>query len=182
MDALSAINPQALFFLQGAGQTNLTRSPGDGFATDPNIIQQYNLSDPNAFFKTLLIRPYVNQVQASALGVANLSNTCISVGDQGQAVARTFAEQDSVLLSSDTLRPSLTTPRLALLHPKLIAMRAGWACGSKHENRPLHVCTAGRHHTVIRCALHQQRLPSGQHRQRTMAASHKLLRLSQRQG
>lgn len=27
-----------------------------------NLIQKYNLSDPNAFFKTLLIRPYVNQV------------------------------------------------------------------------------------------------------------------------
>lgn len=62
MDALTQINPQALFFLQGTGQTALTRSPGDGFATDPNVIAQYNLSDPNAFFKTLLIRSYVNQV------------------------------------------------------------------------------------------------------------------------
>ncbi|BDA48966.1 probable major extracellular endoglucanase at N-terminal half [Coccomyxa sp. Obi] len=62
MDALNPINPQTLFFLQGTGQTALTRSPGDGFATDMNLIQKYNLSDPNAFFKTLLIRPYVNQV------------------------------------------------------------------------------------------------------------------------
>ncbi|EIE18857.1 hypothetical protein COCSUDRAFT_59785 [Coccomyxa subellipsoidea C-169] len=71
LDALNPINPKALFFLQGklpalntlrAGQTALTRSPGDGFATDANLIRKYNLSDPNAFFKTLLIRPYVNQV------------------------------------------------------------------------------------------------------------------------
>ena len=50
----------------GTGQTALTRSPGDGFATDSNLIQKYNLSDPNAFFKTLLIRPYVNQVKYTA--------------------------------------------------------------------------------------------------------------------
>lgn len=64
MDALSQLNPQALFFLQGAGQTALTRSPGDGFATDSSAIATYGISDPTAFFKTLLIRPYVSQVSA----------------------------------------------------------------------------------------------------------------------
>lgn len=54
-------------FCAGAGQTALTRSPGDGFATDANLIQKYNLSDPNALFKTLLIRPYVNQVYHTPL-------------------------------------------------------------------------------------------------------------------
>jgi hypothetical protein len=62
MDALNQLDPQALFFLQGAGQTALTRSPGDGFVTDTATLQKYNFSDPSSFFKTLLVRPYVNQV------------------------------------------------------------------------------------------------------------------------
>ena len=62
MDALNQINPRALFFLQGAGQTSLTKSPGDGYVTDTATLQKYNFSDPSAFFKTLLVRPYVNQV------------------------------------------------------------------------------------------------------------------------
>ena len=62
MDALNQLNPQALFFLQGAGQTAVTDSPGDGFITDTTTLQNNNLSDPSSFFKTLLIRPYVNQV------------------------------------------------------------------------------------------------------------------------
>lgn len=56
--------PQALFFLAGCGQTALTQSPGDGFATDANTIKALNLSDPTPFFKTLLLRPYVNQARA----------------------------------------------------------------------------------------------------------------------
>lgn len=63
MDALNQLNPQALYFLQGSGQTAVTKSPGDGYITDTATLQKYNLSDPSAFFKTLLIRPYVNQVR-----------------------------------------------------------------------------------------------------------------------
>ena len=40
---------------------NLTQSAGDGFATEANIVKTYNISDPSAFLKTLLIRPYINQ-------------------------------------------------------------------------------------------------------------------------
>lgn len=69
MDALNQLNPQALFFLQGAGQTSLTKSPGDGYVTDTATLQKYNLSDPSAFFKTLLVRPYVNQVRPMLLYV-----------------------------------------------------------------------------------------------------------------
>ena len=41
----------------------MTHSPGDGFITDTTTLQNNNLSDPSSFFKTLLIRPYVNQVE-----------------------------------------------------------------------------------------------------------------------
>ena len=67
MDALSPIAPQALFFLAGCGQAALTQSPGDGFATDANTIKALNLSDPTSFFKTLLLRPYVNQARGPPL-------------------------------------------------------------------------------------------------------------------
>ena len=67
MDALNQLSPQALFFLQGAGQTSLTTSPGDGYVSDTATLQRYNLSDPSAFFKTLLVRPYVNQVSLALL-------------------------------------------------------------------------------------------------------------------
>jgi hypothetical protein len=42
---------------------NLTQSAGDGYATDANIVKTYNISDPSAFLKTLLIRPYINQAR-----------------------------------------------------------------------------------------------------------------------
>lgn len=81
MDALNQLNPRVLFFLQGAGQTALTRSPGDGFAADTATLQKYNFSDPSAFFKTLLVRPYVNQVRLeSALHASAPMCPCCLLG------------------------------------------------------------------------------------------------------
>lgn len=50
--------------LQGCGQQALTKTAGDGFATDATVITSKNLSDPTTFFKTLLLRPYLRQVLA----------------------------------------------------------------------------------------------------------------------
>lgn len=65
MDALYPINPHALFFVEGTGQGGIGANWGDGFATDPALIAQYGLSDPNPFFKALLTKPYINQVVIS---------------------------------------------------------------------------------------------------------------------
>jgi hypothetical protein len=35
---------------------------GDGYVTDPAIIQKYNLTDPKPFFNELLQRPYRSRV------------------------------------------------------------------------------------------------------------------------
>ena len=65
MDAIYAVNPNMLFFIEGTGQGNLSANWGDGFATDSTLISQYGLSDPNPFFTALLSKPYVNQVVIS---------------------------------------------------------------------------------------------------------------------
>ena len=59
--------------LQGCGQQALTRTAGDGFATDATIISSKNLSDPTTFFKTLLLRPYLRQVLSTV-------DACLHVG------------------------------------------------------------------------------------------------------
>ncbi|WP_068470682.1 cellulase family glycosylhydrolase [Candidatus Protochlamydia phocaeensis] len=65
MDAIYAVNPDALFFIEGTGQGGIGANWGDGFATDPQLIQQNGLSDPNPFFQALLQKPYLNQVVIS---------------------------------------------------------------------------------------------------------------------
>lgn len=62
MDALYPIVPNALFFVEGTGQGGIQANWGDGFCTNPQIISQYGLSDPNPFFQALLTKPYLNQV------------------------------------------------------------------------------------------------------------------------
>ncbi len=65
MDAVYPVNPGALFFIEGAGQGGIGTNWGDGFATDPQLIAQNGLSNPNPFFQALLTKPYLNQVVIS---------------------------------------------------------------------------------------------------------------------
>lgn len=65
MDAIYQVNPNVLFFIEGTGQGGIGANWGDGFATDPILISQYGLSDPNAFFQALFSKPYLNQVVIS---------------------------------------------------------------------------------------------------------------------
>jgi hypothetical protein len=58
MDALHALDPTTIFFINGAGQGGCGSNWGDGFVTDAAIIQQCGLSDPRPFFSTLLNKPY----------------------------------------------------------------------------------------------------------------------------
>ena len=62
MTALDAINDQAIYFIEGAGQVNFVTAWGDGFVTDPAIISQYSLSDPKAFFDRLATMPFLDRV------------------------------------------------------------------------------------------------------------------------
>ena len=65
MDALYPLNSQILFFIEGTGQERIGANWGDGFVTNPNLIAQYGLSDPNPFFQALLHKPYLNQIVIS---------------------------------------------------------------------------------------------------------------------
>lgn len=65
MDAIYKVNPHFLFFIEGTGQGGINANWGDGFATDPQAISQYGLSNPNPFFQALMTKPYVNQVVLS---------------------------------------------------------------------------------------------------------------------
>ena len=64
MDALYEVNQNMLFLVQGPNQVNLTGTGGSSYVT--NIPVQFAAdsrdSDPNPFFKQLLIKPYVAQV------------------------------------------------------------------------------------------------------------------------
>jgi len=63
MDALYSASPQdALFLVSGTGQTRFGLNWGNGFITNPATLQQYNLSDPNPFFRELVRRPYLDRV------------------------------------------------------------------------------------------------------------------------
>lgn len=63
MNAVYPINPEILFFIEGTGQEGIGANFGDGFATDPNLIN--GMSNPTLFFDTLLTKPYVNHVVIS---------------------------------------------------------------------------------------------------------------------
>jgi hypothetical protein len=66
MDAIYAIDPNVIFFVEGTGQGGLGCAWGDGFATNPSIISEYGLSDPRPFFDGLLTKAYVNQAGSSS--------------------------------------------------------------------------------------------------------------------
>lgn len=54
-----------LLLIEGAGQSGLAMNWGDGLAADSGLIQSKGISDTNPFFKTLLTKPYLNQVVAA---------------------------------------------------------------------------------------------------------------------
>ena len=47
--------------LQGGGQQALGTNWGDGFASDPALLQGLGLSDPRPFFAALERKPYASQ-------------------------------------------------------------------------------------------------------------------------
>jgi len=61
MDAIYAVNPNVLFFIEGTGQSGLAENWGDGLCTDASTISSYGISDPNPFFTTLMGKQYLNQ-------------------------------------------------------------------------------------------------------------------------
>ena len=61
-DAIYAVNPNVLFFIEGTGQQGIANNWGDGVATDRSAIAAAGVSDPNPFFTTLMSRPYLSQV------------------------------------------------------------------------------------------------------------------------
>ncbi|HSX37466.1 MAG TPA: cellulase family glycosylhydrolase, partial [Chlamydiales bacterium] len=65
MDAVYPVNPDALFFIEGAGQGGIGCNWGDGFCTDAALISANGLSDPTLFFSALMHKPYLNQVVIS---------------------------------------------------------------------------------------------------------------------
>lgn len=76
MDALYAIDPSAIFFVEGCGQAGLGASWGDGFCTDAAAIGAYGLSDPRPFFDALLSKPYVGQARPCILNHRPLPSVC----------------------------------------------------------------------------------------------------------
>lgn len=50
------------YMLEGTGQTGWNMNWGDGFITDPAIINKYGLDDPRGFFDALVKKPYVHRV------------------------------------------------------------------------------------------------------------------------
>lgn len=63
MDAIAAIDPTAIFMLNGAGQADNTGLCwGDGFITDDMTRLKYNASNPNPFFRALSYKAYKSQV------------------------------------------------------------------------------------------------------------------------
>jgi hypothetical protein len=66
---------------QGSGQEKTGSNWGDGFVTDKAVLQEKNLSDPNAFFSALVAKPYKNRVVLSPhLYGPSLSNNTYNIG------------------------------------------------------------------------------------------------------
>lgn len=63
--ALLQISPSTLFFIEGMGQLGYAMCWGDGFVTDPYLIQKFGLTDPKPFFNTLKTKSYKNNVVIS---------------------------------------------------------------------------------------------------------------------
>lgn len=59
------ISPSTLFFIEGVGQLGYAMCWGDGFVTDPYLIQNFGLTDPRPFFNTMQTKSYKNNVVIS---------------------------------------------------------------------------------------------------------------------
>jgi hypothetical protein len=63
MDAIEDYSPgEALFMIQGGGQSSLGIAYGDGFATDAALIKAKGLADPSSFFRQLQGKAYKDRV------------------------------------------------------------------------------------------------------------------------
>ncbi|KAG1661491.1 hypothetical protein FOA52_010206 [Chlamydomonas sp. UWO 241] len=63
MDAVYKVNPKVLFLVEGTRQQELGANWGDGFQTTGIVAGSGQ--DPNPFFKSLMAKPYLNQVTLS---------------------------------------------------------------------------------------------------------------------
>ena len=62
MEALYPINPAILFLVEGTAQPQFVVNAGDGFVTSVPLIEATGASNPSTFFRTLLTKPYAQQV------------------------------------------------------------------------------------------------------------------------
>lgn len=75
MEAIYKVHPEAIFVLEGTGQIAYAIPSGDGFVTDPGVINSFKgktfattrytiqgIEDPNEFFKWLVGRPFAQNV------------------------------------------------------------------------------------------------------------------------
>jgi hypothetical protein len=82
-DALWAATPNGgvRFMFEGTGQNGFGLNWGNGFVTDPNVIQSRGLSNPTAFFKYLVRKPYVKW---------GVSATCMREQRDGSSITGVF--------------------------------------------------------------------------------------------
>ena len=110
--AMSAIDQstggEAVFGIEGTGQSGLNANWGDGFATTK--INELGLSDPRPFFDALLKKPYVNRVILAPHVYPP------SVTNNGNAATGT-ALYDRLVRYTLYARPLTRTPRLILARP-----------------------------------------------------------------
>ena len=62
MEALYPINPAILFLVEGTAQPQFVVNAGDGLVTSVPLIEATGASNPSTFFRTLLTKPYAQQV------------------------------------------------------------------------------------------------------------------------
>ncbi|KAK9830825.1 hypothetical protein WJX74_009052 [Apatococcus lobatus] len=64
-DSIHNVNPDVMLVFEGLGQGGYVSNWGDGLVTDPTVIAQTGISDPNGFFQTLLTKPYLDRMVAA---------------------------------------------------------------------------------------------------------------------
>jgi hypothetical protein len=77
-DALWAASPSngVRFMFEGTGQNSFGLNWGNGFVTDPQVIQSRGLSNPTAFFRDFVKKPYVKNGVSAAAAVAGCGCCC----------------------------------------------------------------------------------------------------------